>query len=152
MKSYVLSIVGAVLLSAVMSMIIPNGKIGKHIQGVGKLLVVLFLISPIITFIHDRTFSFQEGDLKYDQSYLETSAVLASEREAERIKIRIEEEYSIEIQVAVTRSADGSYRLEKILVKVVDFGINDLKNHIDIMTQMQNELRLEYACEIEVTT
>jgi len=151
MKAYILSIVGAVLLSAVVSMIVPDGKMGKLIRGVGKLIVVLFLIVPVINVFTGETPILPYADLNLDESYLETSAALAGERDEARISGYLFETYSVSADVTVLRLNDGSYRLKKILITITDFGIIEEGEHIDIMTQIKSALRSKYDCEVEVT-
>ena len=48
MKAYILSIAGAVLLSAVITIISPSGKMGKFIKGTSKLLILVIMLAPVI--------------------------------------------------------------------------------------------------------
>lgn len=150
MRDYVLRIAGAVLISAVMSLIVPNGKMGKLIQGMGQLFVVLILVSPVVSFLSGGSFSFRYDDLTNDDSFIQASTELAQERDAETIETFLRETFDIQTEVIVCRIADGSYRLEKIVVEIIDFGINKKEEHIDITTQVQSRLQQEYGCDVEV--
>ena len=54
MKGYVLSVVGTVLLSSIITVILPNGKTAVTIKGVAKGACVLIILSPVLTFFQEQ--------------------------------------------------------------------------------------------------
>ena len=50
MNAYVLSVIGTVLISAVLTAIIPEGKTSKVIKGIARLACVLVIVTPIVQF------------------------------------------------------------------------------------------------------
>ncbi len=50
MSGYLLSIVGIVLLSAVLSAVLPGGKTGKLIRGMAKLACLVVILAPVLKF------------------------------------------------------------------------------------------------------
>ena len=55
MNAYVLSVIGTILLSAIITAILPDGKTNSVIKGVSRLACVIAIVMPILTF-------FQSGD------------------------------------------------------------------------------------------
>lgn len=61
MNSYLLTVIGTVLLSSIITAILPEGKTATTIKGVAKLACLLAIIAPILQF-------FSTGDIKSFQS------------------------------------------------------------------------------------
>ena len=57
MNEYLLSIIGIVLLSAVFTGILPDGKTAGLIKSVMRMACILAIISPIITFLRGEAFT-----------------------------------------------------------------------------------------------
>ena len=57
MSEYLLSLIGVVLLSAILTAIIPEGKTAGLIKSVMRMVCVLAIISPILTFLGDGALS-----------------------------------------------------------------------------------------------
>ena len=67
MKAYILAIAGAVLLSAVVAVIAPSGKMGKFVRGITKLFILLVMLSPLVSFLlKGATFDFGTDALAED--------------------------------------------------------------------------------------
>lgn len=150
MKEYVLNIVGAVLIASVTTIVLPNGKIGLLIQRMSKLLIVLFLIAPIVSFCMKGEFLFLTTQITYDREILDSATALAEQSDERYIETVLYETFQVRTEVKVVMSKDGTYTIEKIVVKIDDFGINDSNVHIDIVTKIQEMLCENYDCVIEV--
>ena len=61
MNGYLLSVIGTVLLSAVLTAIAPNGKTAFVIKNVAKLACLLVIVSPLLTYVQREK---KGGDLK----------------------------------------------------------------------------------------
>lgn len=150
MKTYILSIAGVVLLSAALSVILPSGKMGKHIKGVMKILVLVVLVSPFTSAISKGTFSFPTEKIVDDTAYLERCAAFYSERDEEAVETFLENEFSVCGEVAVRRDIDTAFSRKKITIKITDFGIFGQDEHKDIMTRIQNAVEEKFGCTTEV--
>jgi hypothetical protein len=81
LREYVLSIVGTVLLSAVITAILPDGKTAVTIKSVAKTLCVLIIVSPILTYFQRNAgveatlgnpqINFLETDIQSDQAFIQ---------------------------------------------------------------------------------
>lgn len=128
MNEYLLSIVGTVLLSAILTAILPDGKTSGLIKGVTRLACTLVIISPIVTLFQSETGSFLEtkkSDDIFSQSVIDAEQTFIhyySElrvRETEKALAReIAEKQEIEVTVSLewTREMED-IRIDKICVK-----------------------------------
>ncbi len=131
MNEYVLSVIGTVLLSALLTAIIPEGKTAATIKGVTKAVCVLIIVAPILSFFQskDKVLSaeeakenfFQENGLQTDEEFIEyvsTERVAFVEKKIER---ELFEEFSIEADVQIVWQEEmqevGGYSNRQIYVK-----------------------------------
>lgn len=150
MKAYVLSVAGAVLLSAVLAIIVPSGKTGKFIKGISKVFVLSVLISPFFGLLKGKTPSFSSKTaFQNDVSYFSACANLLEEEDSKEIQTLLREKFEADFEVTTKRSA-VDLSLKKITVKLLSFGINEQGGHIDIVSNVQAYLEKRYGCETEV--
>ena len=74
MSEYLLSLIGVVLLSAILTAILPNGKTAGLIKSVTRMVCVLAIISPILTFFQSGSLSVggtKNSNLNFPQSVIE---------------------------------------------------------------------------------
>lgn len=148
MRGYILCIAGVVLLSAVLSVIAPSGKMGKFIKGMTKLAVVAVLVAPFLSFARGEGFTFESKQLFEDDSYLRSCMELLEEDDERAVKRLLQEKFGIEAEVNAERAEDLS--LKKISVKVTDSGIYGQDKHIDMIADVEKLLCETYGCEAEV--
>lgn len=153
MKVYVLAIAGAVLLSAVVSIVAPEGKMGKFVKGGMKLVVLIVLVAPFVTFfVKGELPSFTDrSSIAADESYLETCGKLLKESDERAILSYLKENYGVTADVLLEYSDDRFAVRKKICVKIKDFGIYPEDEHIDIMKKITAALRERYGCDTEVS-
>ena len=152
MKAYVLSIAGVVLLSAVAAIISPSGKMGKFIKGMTKLMTLLVILSPLISWVSGKqTFALETASVQEDKSYLFRCARLLEQQDEEEIVIWLEEEFSVTAAAEVTRAAEVGFAREKIVVKILDFGIIGQDAHINTVSNVKDGLEAKYGCKAEVS-
>lgn len=152
MKEYILSIAGAVMLSAVVSMILPEGKMGKFVKGGLKLVVLVVLVSPFVSFFSGGSFDFSDGGkLKTDGGYLEKSVSLMADADERDVYNLIKENFGVESVVRVEYSSEEFPSRKKISVIVVNFGIYGEDEHIDIIDKITDAVESAYGCETEVS-
>lgn len=65
MNGYLLGVIGTVLLCAILTAIIPDGKTAKTVKGMTKLACLLVIIAPIPSYLKASGF-FKGGDLDKD--------------------------------------------------------------------------------------
>ncbi len=150
MKGYILSIAGAVLLSALITILSPSGKMGKFLKGATKLVILFVMVSPLANFLTQGSFDWSAGEIGTDEAYLSYCADLAADGDEEAIAAYLAEEYGIEAAVTVTVRADETFSYEKITVEWENAGIFDRDEHIHISEEIESALKAKYGCEAEV--
>lgn len=152
MKAYILSIAGAVLLSAVVSIVAPNGKMGKFVKGGLKLVVLVVLVAPFVSFFARKELPDFAADAGFsaDGEYLKTCSDLFARSDEREVAELIRKEYAVEVEADVEYSSDNFLERKKITVKIIDFGIYDADEHINIMSRIEARLKELYDCAAEV--
>ena len=151
MKTYILAIVGIVLVSAVITMIAPAGKIGKFLKGATKLAILFVLLLPVKSLLSDGSLTVSGGDMALDRDYLAHFALRLGEEDAAAIVISLEEEYGVTAAAKVERNADATFSYQKIVVRILDFGISGEDEHIYMIEKIESELESYYGCDAEVS-
>lgn len=150
MKAYILSIAGVVLLSAVITVISPGGKMGKFLRGAVKLLILVVMLSPFVSWLGGNHYTFSSGNVLTDETYLERCAEILAEGDERGIGDYLAEEFSVAAEVTVSRNAESGFSRKKITVKITDFGIIGQDKHIDMMRRIEDALEKKYGCPAEV--
>ena len=151
MRAYVLSIAGIVLVIAAISIIAPNGKMGKFIKGTGRLFILVVMVAPFATlFGEKRENFFQSEDIATDSGYLLRCVEILCEEDEKEISAYLSEEFCITAQVQVFRSEKSGFPREKIEAKILDSGINGQGGHIDNAEDVRRALEERYDCEAVV--
>ncbi len=149
MKAYILSIAGVILISAVVAIISPSGKMGKFIKGMTRLFLFVVLISPFVSLVKGEI-HLPSAEFQTDEGYLRTYSRMLARSDEEEIARWIEGEFGVVAEVSVSRSVDD-FSHEKISVRVTDFGINGEESHIDILSAIGKALYERYGCTAEVS-
>ena len=150
MKGYILSIAGVILISAVVAVISPGGKMGKFVKNMTRLFIFVVLITPFVRFAKDPEAFFPATEIAADDGFLRDYAEMLSRKDGEEIALWIKEEFGVGAEAEVSRSFDD-FSYEKIVVRVTDFGINGAESHIDILSAIRERLEKTYGCRAEVT-
>lgn len=134
MSGYLLSIIGTVLLCAVLTAIVPQGKTSGVIKGVAKLACVLVIVSPVLRFFKTGEIggnSTENSPTFFPQTGIETDGTFIqyySEmrvRETERaLQEEILERYGVEAQVTLlwereTETVGQYYETERIKINEI---------------------------------
>ncbi len=152
MKGYILSIAGIILISAVVTIVAPSGKMGKFIKGTAGLFILIVMVSPVAGWLKNGTKELAPGaTAEVDGDYLGRCAAMLEERDEAAIAAYISEEFGCTAQVDVERSAEELFSPEKITVKLPADGINGDEARIHIMTRIRETLSARYGCEVEIS-
>lgn len=151
MKAYILTLAGAVLLSAVLSILVSDGKMGKFIKGMTKLLVFSIVAAPLISLFAEGEFALPSAEIGHDEGYLERCAELLSERDAAEIEAYLSEEFALPAaEVQAKRGTEDGFPLKKITVILQADGIFGQDGHIDMVDRIRAALFGRFGCEAEV--
>lgn len=112
--SWLLGLVGVVLLSVLADVLLPSGQTNKYIKGIFSLLVILTLITPIIK-LKNADFNISDiigGDeIAIDNDFISE----VSDREVTALESRIEKELD-----------NRGIKTEKVVLTISDGNINSI--------------------------
>lgn len=148
MNSYILAIAGIVLISALVAVIAPRGKMGDFLKGSTRLLLLIVMVSPLFGLDGTAVPEGKDGYLP-DESYLAGIAERLGTRDEEELEALIRSELGISAEVDVKREISAYFPLVKITVRTGNEGINGEEERIHIVTRIK-ELLAPYCGEIEV--
>lgn len=146
MEKYILSVCGAVILSALVTILLPEGKIGKFINGILKLFCLLIMLLPLYglfeTFLHTGGgggFEGEQAQLAPDEEYLDYVYGKQAKMQETQLSEYFAEKYGVETEIAIAwQCAEFSYDVTKIEIKIKNFGMNDESTHIYIIDQIED--------------
>ena len=106
MNGYLLSVIGTVLLSAVLTAIAPNGKTAFVIKNVAKLACLLVIVSPLLTYVQREK---KGGDLKNnstkevintDESFIQYYSEMKVRQAEETLEKELLDKFSLSCNLA----------------------------------------------------
>lgn len=102
MKAYLLSAVGVIFLSVVISLLVPEGKLKKSVTFIMRLICILVLIQPV-------TGIFKLPDVSQDTGYLDYEYVCSvySDHQSVELEKLIAEKFVKGCECSVTVEHDG---------------------------------------------
>ena len=161
MSGYVLSVIGAVLLCAVLTAILPDGKMSVIIKSITRLVCVIAIISPILVFLRRGEYG---NDTENSLNYFGESVIVDGdgfiqyyrERRIQEtqtvLKRDIKEKYQVDAQITlswriVTEEYANYYPLDKIqITKIHVHGIEQQTE--EVKKQMWEYLVENYCSEV----
>lgn len=148
--NYILTVAGTVLLSALLSAMLPEGKMGKFVKGMSSLIVFMALVSPFLSFFEKKTFDFGTAELGGDEAYLLRCAELAAEEREEDVSRFLREEFSLAATATAECGTESGFPLKKLTLKLSFDGIIGQDGHIDMSERVKAAIESRYGCEAEI--
>ena len=152
MNEYLLSIVGVILLAAILTGILPNGKTAGLIKSVMHMVCILTIISPIVSFFFagvtsdsnakKSTSFFSQFVIETDATFIHYNSELRISEAERALETEISEQFSMDVSVTL----DWSMETEEI-------GGNEASNLIKItqirvkMQESQDEEKVKHMWE-----
>ena len=165
MNAYLLSVIGTVLISAVLTAIIPNGKTATVIRGVAKLACVVAIVSPVLQFFQtgklgteggenskNNSGNFQQIGIQADEEFIQYYCEIRV-RETERaLETELKEEFDAETQVVLQwelqkENVENRYLSEEIFIEEIQIlwkGERDESMQKTVCEYVENR----YGCEV----
>lgn len=150
MKGYILTVAGAILISAIAAILTPGGKLGAFIKGMTRLFVFSVVVAPLAGLFGKHDFTFSSVEITIDESYLHTCAERLSLQCSDEIEAYLFEKYALTAEAEVERGIEDGFPIEKITVNIYGEGIFGQEEHIDIADKIRAELMEKYDCRAEV--
>ena len=111
MNEYLLSIVGVILLAAILTGILPNGKTAGLIKSVMHMVCILTIISPIVSFFFagvtsdsnakKSTSFFSQFVIETDVSFIHYNSELRISEAERALETEISEQFSMDVSVTL---------------------------------------------------
>ena len=110
MNGYLLSVIGTILLSAILTAIVPEGKTSATIKGIAKLACLLVIISPILKYLQtgdtessdeNSEIFFSETVIRTDEDFIKYYSEMRIRFTEEDIETELAEEFSVACDVTL---------------------------------------------------
>ena len=167
MNGYLLSVIGTVLLCAILTSITPEGKTASVIKGVAKLACLLIIVSPILSFISafpsskDEQASgeifeefFGETVIQTDESFIQYYSEMRIRSVEKALVQEIKERFGVETSVTllwerVETHENGVYGAEN--VKIISINVTTkTKMQEEDKKRMWDYLTKNYCSEVQI--
>ncbi|MDE7305898.1 MAG: stage III sporulation protein AF, partial [Clostridia bacterium] len=110
MKTYLLTAVGVIFLSVIVSLVIPEGKMNKSITFVMRMACIFVLIQPLTGIFKIKSSS--DGEVFYDYEYI---CGVYAENQSDQLEKKLADEFSAECTCSIEIVHDnGVFRAESV--------------------------------------
>lgn len=150
MSAYLLKIVGIVLISSVLTAILPNGKTSGVIKGVAKLLCLVVIVSPIMQAL--RVFHSNEKDgqenyfsqsvIKTDESFIQYYSETRILETEQALQKELNRQFNVESRVALEWESMQNEGIVKLKIT---------KIHVQITAEIDDAKKEEIRAYLEKT-
>lgn len=150
-KTWILSIAGIIILSAMLSLILPEGKAGKLIKSILALLVILVIIKPLFSIFSGGEVSFmpENQTIVTEQQnfidYINGKKIESYKTNTEQI-LKNHGVYDAQIEIIVLTDNDineytnGGPIIQKIIIDLKNSVIKSDSPHKDIVKDLKKDL------------
>ena len=154
MSAYLLSVVGTVLFSAILTMVTPEGKTSVIIKAATRLACLVVILFPILNFFQTgRLFeiNFASSGIRSDVKFIEYCSKINVENAENLLKEEIEKEFEFPCEVRLlweeVKESENGYEFFKIkIIKAEIVGEFDESTAEKIKAFIQKV----YSCDAEV--
>ena len=126
MNGYLLSVIGTILLSALLTAILPNGKTSAVIKAITKLACLLVIISPVFSYIQAETGTsngnssknLSQSVIQTDESFITYYSEMRIQNAQAQLENEIKEKFGLDCKVVFTWEYDKeNIRIIKLTVQ-----------------------------------
>ena len=141
-SSWILSIVGVVVIGVVVELIMPEGNISKYIKGFLAIFIVFIMINPLTNITIDDVFAPGDYVLNLDNDFLQE----VNEDRIREYKLLLQETLSEEGYEDVsitfdTKSKNGKLEIVSIFVDLSKVVLNEKVENINIYNNIKNIIK-----------
>ena len=141
MKAYILSVCGAVIISSLAVILLPEGRMGKFINGILKLFCLLIMLIPLFSLLRDFSMPDQDENtsgIVLDENFIDYFYSQQASQEEEWLAELMKEEFSVSADVQIEwDSVEYAYERSKVNVKIENFGMHGDDEHILIISEIK---------------
>ena len=162
MREYLLSLIGVVLLSAILTGILPDGKASALIKSVMRMVCILSIISPILTFITSGSLSvasgknsvtnFSETGIQLDGSFIHYYSEMRISETEKALEQELLGRFSVETSVKIAWemvSEEVGKNTSIEVVKITQIRVEMIgRQEEDVIKRMWEYLTTSYCSEV----
>ena len=146
MKAYIWAVCGAVIISALAAILLPEGRIGKFIKGILKLFCLAVMLTPLFALFGQFTGappqSGTAAETELDGAFIDYMFGRRAEEEARELEKLLEEEFSVAVAAEILwDDAEYAYNVTDVNVKIENFGMYGSDEHIFIIGRIASRTR-----------
>ena len=142
MKAWIVSIIAVVIITAIISLILPEGKTGKFIKSIFSLFIVFTIIKPMF-YLKNNEFKyediFNQSEIELQFGFIEY--VFQSKiDEYENNCIEILENSGVNnafVEIIYSNDKETTIKIECVLINLENSVIISDKSHIDIIKEIK---------------
>lgn len=157
MQAYIWGVCGAVIITALAVLLLPEGKTGKFIHGILKLFCLLVMLTPLFG-LFEQFFAGEpaggndmSAEAELDDGFIEYMFSRRAQEEEQRLEEWAEEEFGVAASAQVLwEYAEYAYNVTEVKINIKNFGMNGDDEHIFIIGQIETRLK-EWLPDAEVT-
>ena len=161
MSAYVLSVIGTILLCAILTAVLPNGKTNTIIKGVARLACVISIVMPVLIFFQSGEWSigktffqddFAETVIQTDEEFIKYYSQMRVRETQDTLKKALKSEFAVDADVEITWQTEmGEYadKYEEQKIKIVRIVVkNQEKQSEEVEKAMWVYLTENYCSEV----
>lgn len=151
MNGYLLTVIGTVLIAALLTAIAPDGKTSGLIKAIAKSACLLAIVAPIPSYLHSENFDEKNGDLQtiFSQTVIETDedfikyySEMRIRATAQALEAELKEKFSVVASVELEWiNESDEIKITKIIVRTENGEAN---------TAMWEYLTKNYCSEVMI--
>lgn len=137
-SSWVLSIIGVVLISVIVDMVLPNGKTNKLIKSIFAIFIVFVIVSPIVTFKNTNYFDniFNSNNIQIDVEYIKNINKQKVSEYEKNIITALDNNGYHKVDVSIEAEIDKEIKIKKVYVNICNLVLSENLEHIDKYTNI----------------
>lgn len=145
MEGYILAVCGAVILSALVTILLPEGKTGKFINGMLRVFCVAVMLVPLYgMFEKFGAPSLPEGgseEVALDESFMERVFSEQALAQAEALENSLSEDPGISVSAEILwECVEYAYTVREVRIEIENFGIYGEDEHIFVIEQVRSRI------------
>ena len=137
-SSWVLSIIGVVLISVIVEMILPKGSVGKFIKSVLAIFIVFIIVSPIVTFKNSNYLEkiFDLNSIEIDVEYVKNVNEQKVIEYQNNIMSVLKESGFLNVDVNIDAEIGKEIKINRVYVNLCNLVLTGDILHIDKYTKI----------------
>ena len=161
MNGYLLSVIGTILLSAILTALIPERKTAALVKAITRLVCVVAIISPVLNFLSSGSLSFSgeknsgenlKSVIEIQEEFIEYYSEMRIREAEEMLKAELYEKYGLDTEVTLIyerliETVDGKYASDSIKITQIRVTLHTQSNE-EVLQKMWEYLTKNYCSEV----